>query len=220
MEGTIDIRQLLKIIKKHLLLLIILPILFIILAAVLTFFVMSPKYEASTQILVNQNENNYDTNPQSVQNNLQLVNTYSEIVKSPRILDEVTKKLKNKYDYDELNQMVNVTNQAESQIINISVVNISRDDAERIANTIAEVYRDEMPNIMNIDNVSILSQATDNVKQIAPKTLVNLVIGFILGLIIALLVIFIKEMLDQRIKTEEDVEEHLNLPVLGKIEKY
>ncbi|MFH0716840.1 Wzz/FepE/Etk N-terminal domain-containing protein [Staphylococcus delphini] len=220
MEETIDLGHLLKIFKRHLKLLIILPITFLLLSIVLTFWVLTPQYEASTQILVNQSENEGDLNAQVVQNNLQLVNTYSEILKSPRILEEVAKKYHNKYSYDELIKMVNVINSAESQVINIRVTSTSPTEAENIANTIANVYAERMPNIMNIDNVSILSKAGNNAEKVSPKTVINLVIGLLLGLVIAILIILMKEMLDKRIKTEQDVEEYLKLPVIGSIEKY
>lgn len=220
MEETIDLGHLLRILKRNLKLLIILPIIFLIVSIVLTFWVIKPQYEASTQILVNQNQNNSDFNPQVVQNNLELVNTYSEILKSPRIIEEVAKKYHHRYNYDDLSEMVNVTNTAESQVINISVTSTSPSEAENIANTIANVYAEKMPDIMNVDNVSILSKADDNAEKVSPKTAMNLVIGVLLGIVIAILIIFIKEMLDKRIKTEQDVEEYLKLPVLGSIEKY
>ncbi len=80
--------------------------------------------------------------------------------------------------------------------------------------------RNKIKMIMNVDNVSILSKADTNGKQISPKPLVNLVVGIFLGLIVALIIIFLKEILDKRIKTEEDVEEILGLPVLGVIQKF
>lgn len=116
--------------------------------------------------------------------------------------------------------MLTVTNQAESQLLNIDVVSKSGKDSEVVANKIAEVFSDEVPDIMNVDNVSILSTADDTTKQVAPKTMINLVMGVVIGLIIALIIIFIKEIFDKRIKSEKDVENELELPVLGSIQKF
>lgn len=66
-----------------------------LISLLITMFLMKPKYEANTQVLVNQKEKNSELMAQEVQSNIQLVNTYTEIVKSPRILDEVAKKNKN-----------------------------------------------------------------------------------------------------------------------------
>ncbi|MEB6213680.1 Wzz/FepE/Etk N-terminal domain-containing protein [Mammaliicoccus sciuri] len=220
MEETIDLSKLLLILKKNMKYLIILPIVFLALSMVITFVFMTPKYSSSTQVLVNQKETDNQIMAQQVQSNLQLVNTYSEIIKSPRILDKVSKNLKGKYSSKEISGMLTVSNQAESQILNIAVENESRETASKVANEIANVFSKDVSKIMNVDNVSILSKADTNGNQISPQPLVNSVVGIFLGLIVALILIFLKEMLDKRIKTEEDVTEILDLPVLGTIQDF
>ena len=220
MEETIDLSKLFKILKKNMKYLIILPIVFLVLSMVITFIFMTPKYSSSTQVLVNQKETDNQMMAQQVQSNLQLVNTYSEIIKSPRILDKVSKNLKGKYSSEEISGMLTVSNQAESQILNIAVENESREAASKVANEIANVFSKDVSKIMNVDNVSILSKADTNGNQISPKPLINAVVGIFLGLIVALIIIFLKEMLDKRIKTEEDVAKILDLPVLGTIQDF
>lgn len=220
MEETIDLSKLFKTLKKNMKYLIILPIVFLVLSMVITFIFMTPKYSSSTQVLVNQKETDNQMMAQQVQSDLQLVNTYSEIIKSPRILDKVSKNLKGKYSSGEIAGMLTVTNQAESQILNITVENESRENAGKVANEIAYVFSKEASKIMKIDNVSILSEADNNGSKVSPKPLINAVVGVFLGLIIALIIIFLKEILDKRIKTEEDVEEHLSIPVLGIIQRF
>ncbi|HCZ8622128.1 TPA: capsule biosynthesis protein CapA, partial [Staphylococcus aureus] len=200
--------------------LIILPIVFLVLSILITFSFMTPKYSNSTQVLVNQKETDNQMMAQQVQSDLQLVNTYSEIIKSPRILDKVSKNLKGKYSSNEISGMLTVSNQAESKILNITVENESRENAGKVANEIANVFSKEVKDIMNVDNVSILSKADNNGSKVSPKPLINAVVGVFLGLIVALIIIFLKEILDKRIKTEEDVEEQLNIPVLGIIQKF
>ncbi|MCJ0971255.1 Wzz/FepE/Etk N-terminal domain-containing protein [Mammaliicoccus sciuri] len=220
MEETIDLSKLFLILKKNMKYLIILPIVFLVLSMVITFVFMTPKYSSSTQVLVNQKETDNQIMAQQVQSNLQLVNTYSEIIKSPRILDKVSKNLKGKYSSKEISGMLTVSNQAESQILNIAVENESREAASKVANEIANVFSKDVSKIMNVDNVSILSKADTNGNQISPQPLVNSVVGIFLGLIVALIIIFLKEILDKRIKTEEDVAEILDLPVLGTIQDF
>ncbi|SUJ43597.1 capsular polysaccharide biosynthesis protein [Staphylococcus aureus] len=220
MESTIDLSELLGRVRKNMKLLIILPLLGLLISAIISFFFLDVKYQASTQILVNQKGNDSQIMAQEVQSNIQLVNTYSEIVKSPRILDKVSKELDDKYSRSEISSMLTVTNQAESQVLNIDVESKSGSNSEKIANKIAEVFSDEVPDIMNVDNVSVLSTADNTGKQVAPKPMVNLVVGLVIGLVIALLIIFIKEVFDKRIKTEEEVENELVIPVLGSIQKF
>lgn len=116
--------------------------------------------------------------------------------------------------------MLTVSNQAESQILNIAVENESREAAGKVANEIANVFSKDVNKIMNVDNVSILSKADYYGSKDSPKPLINAVVGVFLGLIVALIIIFLKEILDKRIKTEEDVEELLDLPVLGVIQRF
>lgn len=220
MESTIDLSKLLGKLRKNMKLLIILPLLGLLISAIISFFFLDVKYQASTQILVNQKENDSQMMAQEVQSNIQLVNTYSDIVKSPRILDKVSKELDDKYSRSEISSMLTVTNQAESQVLNIDVESKSATNSEKIANKIAAVFSDEVPDIMNVDNVSVLSTADNTGTQVAPKSMVNLVVGLVIGLVIALLIIFIKEMFDKRIKTEEDVENELKIPILGSIQKF
>lgn len=217
-ENTVEFTRILQIIKKNLWLLILLPIIFLLLSVVLTFFVLKPQYQASTQVLVNQKKETKNVAVQEVQGNIQLVNTYAEILKSPRILDKVSKDY-NKYSSETLNKMVNVKTQANSQILNINVTDYNKKVSENIANKVANVFKDDMPHIMNVDNVSILATANGTAEKVSPKTSVNLIIGLFVGLVLAIFIIALKEMLDKRIKSEEDVERELNVPVLGSIPK-
>lgn len=218
MENSLDLSKFMKAIKKNWKLLLILPIIFMLIALLMTMFLMKPKYESNIQVLVNQKEKKSELMAQEVQSNIQLVNTYSEIVKSPRILDEVAKKNK-KYSASEIKSMLTATTQAESQILNVNIESGSKKDAEKVANDIAKVFSDEMPDIMNVDNVTILSKANGTASKVSPSLIINLAIGLILGLILALIIIILKEIFDKRIRTEEDIERELNIPVLGSIQK-
>ena len=220
MDSTLDLSKLLHILKKNLWVLIGLPILFLVISAIITFLLMTPKYQATTQILVNPKQTNDNMLQQNVQGTLQQVNTYAEIVTSPRILDKSAKKLDKKYTTEELEEKVNVESSAESQVIKVHVTDKDKGESEKIANTIAKEYRDEMPDIMNVDIVTILSDADNTAEKVSPKSVLNLVVALFLGLIIALLYIFIKELTDTRIKDEQDIEDHLKLPVLGTIKRF
>ncbi|NFZ83252.1 capsule biosynthesis protein CapA, partial [Staphylococcus aureus] len=178
------------------------------------------KYTASTQILVNMKKSSSDLAFQNVQSSLQSVNTYTEIIKSPRILDKVSREFDGQYSTAELNSFLKVTNQTNSQIITVSVTTGNKSESDKIVNKISKVFAHDMPKIMSVDNVTILSSAHDNAVKVSPIVSVNLVISIIVGIVLAILIIFLKELLDKRIKTEEDVESQLGLPILGSIQKF
>ncbi|WP_415425138.1 Wzz/FepE/Etk N-terminal domain-containing protein [Staphylococcus borealis] len=218
MENTVDFTKIWGIIQKNWKLLVLLPIVFLLISLIYTFLIASPKYEASTQVLVNEKEKSDNMQAQQVQSNIQLVNTYSEIVKSPRILDEVAKEHK-EYSSSQLNKMVSVNTEAQSQILNISVKENSPKKSEQLTNDVAKVFKKEIPVIMNVDNVSVLSSAEGTATKVSPKAIVNIIGSLLLGLVLAIIVISFKEVFDKRIRTEEDVEKELQIPVLGSIPK-
>ncbi|HCY8396903.1 TPA: Wzz/FepE/Etk N-terminal domain-containing protein [Staphylococcus aureus] len=220
MKEKFDLVKLLNILKKNIKLLLILPAICLVVSAALTFFVMLDKYTASTQILVNMKKSSSDLAFQNVQSSLQSVNTYTEIIKSPRILDKVSREFDGQYSTAELNSFLKVTNQTNSQIITVSVTTGNKSESDKIVNRISKVFAHDMPKIMSVDNVTILSSAHDNAVKVSPIVSVNLVISIIVGIVLAILIIFLKELLDKRIKTEEDVESQLGLPILGSIQKF
>ncbi|NDP36107.1 Wzz/FepE/Etk N-terminal domain-containing protein [Staphylococcus aureus] len=220
MKEKFDLVKLLNILKKNIKLLLILPAICLVVSAALTFFVMADKYTASTQILVNMKKSSSDLAFQNVQSSLQSVNTYTEIIKSPRILDKVSREFDGQYSTAELNSFLKVTNQTNSQIITVSVTTGNKSESDKIVNKISKVFAHDMPKIMSVDNVTILSSAHDNAVKVSPIVSVNLVISIIVGIVLAILIIFLKELLDKRIKTEEDVESQLGLPILGSIQKF
>lgn len=220
MKEKFDLVKLLNILKKNIKLLLILPAICLVVSTALTFFVMHDKYTASTQILVNMKKSSSDLAFQNVQSSLQSVNTYTEIIKSPRILDKVSREFDGQYSTAELNSFLKVTNQTNSQIITVSVTTGNKSESDKIVNRISKVFAHDMPKIMSVDNVTILSSAHDNAVKVSPIVSVNLVISIIVGIVLAILIIFLKELLDKRIKTEEDVESQLGLPILGSIQKF
>lgn len=94
MEKTLDLTKIMNALKKQWKLLVIISLLFVAISLAISFFLMTPKYQASTQVLVNQKKTNKDFMAQEVQSNIQLVNTYKEIIQSPRIREAVAKKKK------------------------------------------------------------------------------------------------------------------------------
>lgn len=130
MENTLDLMRVWEIIKKNWKLLVIIPLIFNFKCH---FYILlaKPKYEASTQILVSQKEKESKMMAQEVQSNIQLVNTYAEIIKSPRILDDVAKENKD-YSADKLSKMIDVNTEADSQILNVGVRSKSEKESEKL----------------------------------------------------------------------------------------
>ncbi|VYU28542.1 Capsular polysaccharide type 8 biosynthesis protein cap8A [Staphylococcus simulans] len=183
MERKFDLSKLVTILKNNLKLIVGIPLLFLIVSLILTFFFMKPKFESSTQIIVNQSHSDEQFMAQQVQSDLKLVNTYTDIIKSPNVLNEVAKNKKVKYTPEQLSKMVNVQNKTESQILNISVVSQNKNDSKLIANEVAGVFKKNIKKIMNVDNVTIISKA-DKGSQVYPKPILNSALAILLGVFV------------------------------------
>lgn len=220
MEETISLQDILKTIKKRLFLIISLTIVAMIAAAIISYFVMTPVYQADTQILVNQQKSQTETiETQDIQTNLQLINTYNVIIKSPAILEKVIERLDLDISPTQLSEQITVSNAQNSQVINVSVQDAQHFKAVDIANTIAEVFQEDIPVLMNVDNVNILSPAIhlEAPSHVKPNEKLNIAIAAVIGLMLGVGLAFLLEYLDTTIKTEQDVEELLNLPIIGMI---
>ncbi|MGH2317003.1 YveK family protein [Planococcus sp. SE5232] len=220
MEETISLQDLFKTLKKRAGLIALMTILAITIAGVVSFLVLTPMYETSTQILVNQEQTEASqlTN-QNIQTDLQLINTYSVIIKSPAILDEVSSQLGLNMSVEQLNSKITVATAENSQVVNVTVQDEDPAQAVEIANKTAEVFEGEIMGLMNVDNVSILSPAVlkENPSPVAPNPMLNMAIAAVIGLMLGVGIAFLLEYLDTSIKTQQDIEDILGIPMLGVI---
>jgi capsular polysaccharide biosynthesis protein len=218
MEETISLKELFETLKKRLLLIVSITLIAAIVSGIVSYFFLTPIYQASTQILVNQAKNDQGQyNYNEVQTNLQLINTYNVIIKSPAILDKVIEELDMNMTTTKLNEKITVASEKDSQVVNVSVQDPNSKVAAKIANKTAEVFQKEIASIMNVDNVSILAKAdvSENPSPIKPRPLLNVAIAIVVGLMAGVGIAFLLEYFDNTIKNEQDVEKILALPILG-----
>lgn len=220
MEETISLKELFLTLKKRLSLIIIIAAIATATSGIVSYFLLTPIYQSSTQILVNQSKSQEQVyNYNEVQTNLQLINTYNVIIKSPAILDKVIAKEGLDMSSGALNELVTVSSEQNSQVVNIAVQNEDPQTAANIANSIAATFKAEVSKIMNVDNVSILTQAQldEDPSPIKPKPLLNMAMALVVGLMAGVGLAFLLEYLDNTLKSEQDIENQLGLPVLGAI---
>ncbi|MBS7345597.1 MAG: capsular biosynthesis protein [Caryophanon sp.] len=218
MEETISLQDIFHTLKKRVGLIVSTTVAAIIIAAVISFFMLTPMYQATTQILVNQqNTQAQQVTTSEIQTNLQLINTYSEIIKSPAILDIVVDELDLDLTAAQLAGKIAVSNANNSQIVSVSVQDANHAVATDVVNTIANVFKEEVTDLMNVDNVNILSPAmhSENPAPVSPNKTLNMAIAAVLGLMVGVGIAFLLEYLDTTVKTEKDIEDLLDLPVIG-----
>lgn len=222
MEETISLSEIIQTLKRRLKMIIVITLAAVALAAVVSYFILTPTYSASTQILVNQSgeqgqEQVYTT--ADISTNVDLINTYNVIITSPRIIEPALEELNLDRSVGAIRGQITVNAEGESQVVTIGVEDENPATAVQIANTLATVFQEDIVEIMSVDNVSILSAAelSDNPTPVNPNPTFNMAIAFIVGLMLALGLSFLLEFLDKTVKTEEDVEQKLGIPVLASI---
>ena len=184
------------------------------------FFGPEPVYQSSTTVLVNYRAEETNKLTQSdLTTSQKLVATYNEIIKSATILEPVIKALDLEMTVDELLKSIGVSQVNETEIIKITVKNEDPELARDIANTIAKVFSKEISSIMKGDSTSTLDVAKTPTTAMPQNKVTKIAIAGILGMMVSVGLVFVLEYLDRTIKTADETEKLLGVPVLGVIPK-
>ena len=224
----LELKDYFKILKKRIWLILISMTLITSATAAVSIYLLDPVYEASTKLIVNKNMESLPAGSQAtldlnmINMNIRLIDTYKEVIKTEAIMDRVVEQ------YPELNltagqliAKVRVSSVNNTQVMTVSVQDESYNQAARIANAVSMVFQQQIPTIMSVDNVTILNEAKLNATPapVRPNPMLNIAIGLILSLMLGVGFSLLLEYLDDSIKSEEDVLQHLQLPTLSVIVK-
>lgn len=212
-EQTIDLRGIINIIRKRLGLILFSTFVVLVLGSIYTFLIATPVYTATTQLVVKlPNSDNSSAYAGQVAGNIQMANTINQVIVSPVILDKVQSNLN--LPSNAFQKQVTATNLTNSQVITLTVKYSNPYVAQKIANETANIFSMEAANLLNVTNVNILSKAKAQTTPISPKPKLYLAISVIAGLVLGLAIALLKELFDNKINKEEDIET-LGLTVLG-----
>lgn len=220
MKESFRIQDLVYIIRKRLKLLVLVVLAAVSAGAVYTWFIAEPQYEASTQILVTPAVgDNQEPVSEDWQSSRELVNTYNTLLTSPAIIGPAVQELNTARTEEDVQSQLTVTTENESQIATVSVRDTDPEAAVAIVNTVTETFEQKVPSIMNVDNVSILSRAElkDAAQPVSPQPLLHLAAALSGGALGGLGLILLLEIMNNKIKTEEELEAVLGLPILGSV---
>lgn len=177
-------------------------------------FLIKPKYTSTTRIYVVSRTADSITN-QDLQAGSYLVKDYQEVITSNEVLSSVIDKEKLSLTPNELSSMISVTIPTDTRVISISVEDDNAQEAKTIANTVREVAADKIKAVTKVDDVTTLEAAEVPKEPSSPKIKRNTLIGVIAGGGLAVISIIILEVLDDRVRRPEDIEDVLGLPLLG-----
>src|SRR5699024_9025069 len=150
MEETISLKEIFEVIKSRILLIIAFVIGAGLIAAIVSFFILTPTYESSSQIIVNQKESdqNAEVDVNNIRSNVEIINTYNVIFKSNAILDQVVDNLKLDYPAKQLKNKIDVSSEEDSQVVTVSVTDEDSTEAAAIAKIKIETCKKKNTELM------------------------------------------------------------------------
>jgi capsular exopolysaccharide synthesis family protein len=219
----IDIKEFFKYLLKHLLLVIIIPVVLVAGVVFYDYSIKTPMYSTySTLVLVASSSTdtaNSTLNNNDVTLNQKLVATYREFIKSKLVLEQVISKLNLNMNVEQLSKHVKVEAITDTVIIKITVENADPNTTQAITNTIASIFSKEVVDKFEIDNVAIIDTAAYPEK-VSNNTLVrDVILAAALGLVGTAGILFVIYYFDDTVKYHENLEFEADIPVIGKIFK-
>ena len=216
-EMEIDLLELLMVMKKHLSAILMAGIVGLVIMFAYTSFLVTPLYSASSMMYVMpDNSNNMNSSTLSdMQVGQQLTSDYSSMIKSRSFMEDVIKKLNLTIDYQQLLEKVEVTNPTSSRILQVTVNDPNPQTAADIANEMASVAESKLKEITGMQAIKIYEEAAVPDRPSSPSLKKNCALGLLAGLVLAMAVITILYLLDDTIKTEDDIEKYLGMTTLA-----
>lgn len=190
-----------------------------LIGGIYTKFLTIPMYKSSTTVILGSNQEGTGITQSDISINNNLVSTYAEIIKSRRVLEQVQKELNESYTYKELASEISVSSINNTQIIKITVEDNNALNAKIIANLVAKVFTVEVPELYNLDNVHVLDVAIEEDEPYNINVAKSSIIGGLLGLVLSSGIFFVIYYFDRTAKSVEQVEEVLQMPILGSVEE-
>lgn len=214
----INLKELFSFVKSKILFILLVVVVALFFGNFYSLIIKRPLYQSNTTIILtstNQSESGDTLNSNDVQLNKNLVDTYSVIIKSRRVLSRVINSLNLDYSIQNLADKITVTAVENTPIIKVTVIDRDAELACKMTDKIADVFSDEIKKIYNIQNVSVVDDALVADSPYNKNLLKENIIYILVGLVGALAVIFVQFYFDTTIKSGEEIEEKLGLTILG-----
>lgn len=214
----INLRDLLSYFKKHLVLFVVMVLFVVSAGTIYSVFIQKPEYKAQATVILSSDKSK-TTIQNEINANKNLIDTYTEVVKSHRVLDRVKSEMQINDSYEQLVKKVTVASLKDTEIISISVVDLDKYHSYSLANKIADTFTDEISQIYNDKSVNVLDRAVEPQKPYNVDIIKQEAIYTAAGIILATAVIFLMFYFDRTIKTTEQIEQLFKLPIFGKVRK-
>lgn len=214
-ETTIDLVDVFYRLLASWKLIVCLALVFAIAAGIYTVYFVTPLYRATSIIYVLSPES--IVNVSSLQLGTALANDYIKVFDMWEVHEEVMSNLNLNYTYTEMQKNLSVTNTSGTRMLDISVTSPSPAEAAAIANEYAKVACEYIHETMVIDKPNIMSKALEPTNPISPNKVRNIALGFILGAVLASGIVILRFLMDDKLKTAEDIRQYTGLTMLAMV---
>lgn len=219
MDQTVSFGFFIQLVRKYWRAILSFTVVGLIVAAGLTFFVITPKYQSSVQILVNRKNTNAATEYAGQQADVQMITTYKELIAGQVVLKPAKQQLSKRYGIERslntLKSEVSVTSTTNSQVFSIAVTDADAKASATIANQIARSFKNQVQKIIKVNNVTIVAPAETPNGAASPKKPLNMLIGLVVGLLLGFVYAAIRMLTDRRVHDADFLTDELGLTSLG-----
>lgn len=219
-EEIIRIEDIVNVLMKRWKVIVSITVIATVVSAIVSFFVISPKYEASTKLFIGKEnsktqDQSYNTN--DVQMYQKLLKTYAEVITTNdlvgRAIDDENLQLKS----SDVLKKLTVTPRADTQILEISYTNADPNAAKEIVSAVTDEFIEYSKELIPNGNVKIIEEVRVPEEPVSPNKKLNIAIAFLLGLMVSIGLSFLIEFMDNTFRTKEQIESVLGLPAIGVI---
>ncbi|HSW35479.1 MAG TPA: Wzz/FepE/Etk N-terminal domain-containing protein [Candidatus Limnocylindrales bacterium] len=215
MEQELDLYAIWQVFVKRWKLIVVVPLFAALTSALISLFIIIPQYSAAATLMVMRPVDAAQILIQDIQVSRQLVHTYREIAHSRRVLEVAIVNGSLPYTVTELREKVDVVSVRDTEIITITVTDADPLVARDVANGVTRAFMEEVVEIMQVENVSIVDAAVEPTTPISPRIPLNVAVALVIGIMTAVGLVFLFEYFDRSFKDPEEITRLLGIPVLG-----
>jgi len=216
-EVEINLWELLLALWKNAVLILLSGLFFAAVAFIFTKIFITPEYQSTTKMYILSQQSRDTITQGDMQASTYLTKDYAELIKSRTVTEAVIAKLKLDISSSELLSKVSISTPADTRVIDIRVTDYEPDKAAMIANAVRETAGEHIQKVMNIEAVNTVEEADIPLIPQSPSTMKNTVLGGMAGIGMVVVILIIRYLMNDAIKTNDDIEKYLGLSVLGTI---
>lgn len=214
-EIEIDFREILMILRRRIAVIAASVVVFAVLTGIISIYFITPVYTATSKIYILTSDSM--VNLSDLQMGSSLAQDYAEVIQIRPVIKQVVENLKLNLSYEEMLDCISITNPTDTRIIKIQVTYKDPVLAKELADEISKVSREQIVEIMKVEKPTIMEKAVVPERQSSPDNIKNILLGAVIGFVLSISVCVFQYILDDTIKTSEDVEKYLRLNMLAAI---